>query len=327
MGKKLTIKAIAEMAGVSSATVSKVLNNTGRYSEETKQNILDIVKKYDYRPNAVAKSLRTSKSKTIGVIVPDITNEFFAQIVLAIENHCGELGYSVFICNSNENEEKELKYFEELELKGVDGLIYLSASDQLFQMKTQLPIVCIDRKPKLHNVAIVTSDNFNGGSIAARELLQKGCKNLLIISDYRDVFPTMERLRGFQKVMEDNQIPFSHVKVEVGIKQAQKAIDFLIKDQGFQYDGIFATTDWLAFGVKLALEHHQINVPEKVKIIGYDNISLAEYMSISSIDQNKVALGTLAAKKLLNMIDNGVSVDKETTIPVKYIERNSTLNF
>jgi len=328
--EKLTIKKIAELTGVSTATVSKVLNNTGRYSEETKKRILDIVKEYDYRPNAVAKSLRTSKSKTIGVIVPDITNEFFAKIVLAIENYCGPEGYSVFICNSAENEEKELKYFKELELKGVDGLIYLSGSDELFKIQTNLPIVCIDRKPKLHNTATVTSNNFQGGHLAASELIKSGCTNILLLRDYRDVFPTMERIRGFQHILENKGLPFgtNHtLKVEVGIEQGEEAIGTLIKEGKFHFNGIFATTDWLAFGAKLALQEHGYSIPQDVRIIGYDNISLAKYSMISSIHQDKETLGKKAAENLIYMIENGIYSKESLTVPVKLINRESTASY
>lgn len=328
MEKKMTIKKIAELTGVSSATVSKVLNNTGRYSEETKKKILDVVEKYDYRPNAVAKSLRTSKSKTIGVIVPDITNEFFAHIVLAIERYFGPLGYSIFICNSDENGEKEILYLKDLEIKGVDGLIYLSTSNQLFQTRTNLPIVCIDRKPNINNITIITSDNLNGGYVATSELIQKGCQKILLMRDYRDVIPTVERSKGYKKALEENSLEVSEdhiLYVEVGIETGYKAIMQLIEEKRFDFDGIFATTDGLAYGASIALKEHGIKVPEQVKIIGYDNISLARYNSISSINQDKELLGQMAAENLLMMIESGVlNSHKTITIPVELIIREST---
>ncbi|MBU8879249.1 LacI family transcriptional regulator [Bacillus sp. FJAT-29790] len=329
MDKKITIKKIAELAGVSSATVSKVLNNTGRYSEETKKKVLDLVDKYDYRPNAVAKSLRTRKSKTIGVIVPDITNEFFAQIVLAIENYCDPKGYSVFICNSAENEEKELQYFKDLEIKGVDGLIYLSGSDQLLQNRTRLPIVCIDRKPKLHRVSIVTSDNHRGGYLAGKELIEKGCENILLIRDYRNVFSTEERINGYVKALAEHGMDVTEdniLKLEVGIDQAKQAIESLIENGKLLYDGIFATTDWLAFGAFLALNENRIEVPNDVKIVGYDNISIAKYTSLTSINQNKELLGKRAAEELIEMIDSGIlHANNIIKIPVELVKRESTL--
>jgi LacI family transcriptional regulator len=326
--KKLTIKKIAELTGVSTATVSKVLNNTGRYSEETKKKILDIVQEYDYRPNAVAKSLRTRRSKTIGVIVPDITNEFFSQIVLAIENYCGPKGYSVFICNTAENGEKELHYIKELEVKGVDGLIYLIGSDELFNVETNLPVVCIDRKPKVHNAAFITSDNFQGGYLAASELIEKGCKTLLLIRDYRVGYPTLERERGFKAALQENSIPFNEedqvLNVEVGIEQGKSAVQDLIDNGNFDFDGIFATTDWLAFGAKLALNNYEIKVPEEVKIIGFDNIDLAKYTSVSSIHQDKEAMGQKAAENLINRIELNIHSNEVIKLPVTLVSRNST---
>lgn len=326
--KKLTIKEIAELTGVSTATVSKVLNNTGRYSEETRKKILDVVQEYDYRPNAVAKSLRTRRSKTIGVIVPDITNEFFAQIVLAIEKYCGPKGYSVFICNTDENGEKELQYIKELELKGVDGLIYLIGSDELFNVVTNLPVVCIDRKPMGHNAAFITSDNFLGGYLAASELIEKGCKKILLIRDYRVGHPTLERQKGLESALKEKNIPFNEeeqvLNVEVGIEQGKKAVQELIKSGNFNFDGIFATTDWLAFGAKLALDHYGIKIPEEVKIIGFDNINLAKYSSVSSIHQDKEAMGQKAAENLINRIELNIHSNDVIKLPVTLVSRNST---
>lgn len=328
MDKRVTIKTIAELAGVSSATVSKVLNNKGRYSAETKKKVLDIVEQYDYRPNAVAKSLRTNKSKTIGVIVPDITNEFFAKIVLAIEKYCNPIGYSVFICNSDENEDKEMQYFRELELKGVDGLIYLSGNDQLFQETMSIPIVCIDRQPKLDHMAVVTSDNYQGGYLAGKELIENDCKNILLIRDYRDNFNTEERVRGFHQALNEHKIALNEdriIEVEVGIDQSKAAVTKRLQDGHFDYDGIFATTDWLAFGALLALEEHGVKVPEDVKIIGYDNISLAKYSALSSINQDKEKLGVRAAEHLIYLIDKGIMHEKNViTIPVELKSREST---
>ncbi|MBO1005115.1 LacI family DNA-binding transcriptional regulator [Pseudogracilibacillus auburnensis] len=326
----MTIKKIAELAGVSSATVSKVLNSKGRYSEETRKKVLELVEKYDYRPNAVAKSLRTRKSKTIGIIVPDITNEFFAKIVLAIENYCNPLGYSVFICNSDENEEKELHYFKELELKGVDGLIYLSGNDRLFKERTHMPIVCIDRKPNLDHIAVVTSDNYHGGYLAGNELLQNDCERILLIRDYRTTFTTEERVSGFIQAMKEGNVEVDErhtVPVEVGIDQSRVAVASLMEQGKFDFDGIFATTDWLAFGALLALREHGINVPNDVKLIGYDDISLAKYTELSSIYQDTEKLGARAAEQLLKMFDKGLLRENNViTIPVELVSRGSTQN-
>lgn len=334
MKKRLTIKKIAELSGVSVATVSKVLNNNGRYSEDTKQKVLDIVKENDYRPNAVAKSLRTSKSKTIGVIVPDITNEFFAQVVLSIDNYCASHGYSVFIFNSAEDEEREIQYVKDLEVKGIDGLIALSGSDKLlnYQKDLNIPIVCMDRKPKQQGVAVISSDNYTGGYIATKELIENGCNKILMIRDYRDVMPMVERYNGYVKALEESGLTYNTnyvLKVEIGIEQGKNAIKEVLKKKDLEFDGIFAAVDWLALGAVLALEEEGIRVPEDIKVVGYDNITLAKYNkpSITSINQDKNALGEQAAESLLEMIENEVSAQNVITIPVELVKRQSTGHF
>ncbi|NGQ96698.1 LacI family transcriptional regulator [Brevibacillus sp. SYP-B805] len=327
----ITIKKIAELAGVSSATVSRILNNTGRYSEETKERVLEIIRDYNYRTNVVAKSLRTNKSKTIGVIVPDITNEFFANIVLAIENYSVPNGYSIFICNTSEDHEKEKMFVRDLEAKGVDGIIYLSGNKQIPEQTTSkhLPTVCIDRNPGNKEIVVVESDNFSGGFIATEELIQQGCKRIVIIKDERDVSPMAERYRGYREALQKHGIPLDEnlvVNVKVDVHEATKAVQHLIS-RGTAFDAIFACTDWLAIGAINALHQHQILIPDEVKIIGFDNISVAQhsYPPLTTVEQDKTKLGEIAAQILLDMIDQKKPQKQNIVLPVSLVKRNTTL--
>lgn len=323
--EKLTIKRIAELSGFSTATVSRVINNKGRYSENTRKKIMKIIEEYDYRPDGVAKSLRTRRSKTIGIVVPDITNEFYAQLVLAIENYCEPKGYSVFICNSGENEEKELRYYNELEIKGVDGLVYLSGSNKI--PRNTLPVVSIDRKPKNSEVVTITSDNFNGGYLAATELIEKGCQKLLLIRDIRDTMPVQDRMMGFLKALNENSLSFDErnvLKVEVSMEESYFAVKSLLKKGKFPFDGIFATTDGLALGAMTALEESGYYIPKDVRIVGFDNISLANFASLTTIHQDKRELGHRAAEILISMIEYGIKPQQDIIIPVKLVRRKST---
>jgi LacI family transcriptional regulator len=329
---KITIKEIAKLTGVSTATVSRVLNNNGRFSEETRKRVLKAAEKFDYRPNIVAKSLRTSLSKTIGVVIPDITNEFFASIVLAIENYCIPKGYSVFICNTSEDQEKEKMYINDIEAKGVDGLIYLSANNEnpIDLTKYSFPVVCMDRIPYGENMVVVQSDNFSGGYQATTELLKQGCRNILLLRDERDMSAVINRFEGYRQALYDfgialnlNLVKYSKVDVNFAKVTITQCVE-----SGVIFDGIFAVTDWLALGALMALKEQNIMVPEDVKIVGFDNISLTQYTSptLSSIDQDKMALGNLAAEALLDMINNQYdsSRSKHITVPVNLIRRDST---
>lgn len=205
----------------------------------------------------------------------------------------------------------------------------MSASEELFAMKTKLPIVCIDRTPHLHNFAAITSDNFKGGQIALEELVKKNCKNILVITDYRDVPATTERVRGFQSVLEKIGMPYGEdnlLTAVVGIEPSKEAVNSLIQSGKFNYDGIFAINDSMAFGAMIALKENGFKVPEDVKIIGCDNISLSKYNSITSIHQDKDQLGQRAAELLINRIERGIYTKEIIKPPVKLIERDSTRN-
>lgn len=329
---KITIKEIAKITGVSSATVSRVLNDNGRFSEETRKKVLSAIEKFDYQPNITAKSLRTSKSKTIGVIVPDITNEFFASVVLAIENQCLPFGYSVFICNTNEDEERESTYIKDLKAKGVDGLIYLSGKMDVPNdlIKAGIPVVCIDRNPNNENVVFIESDNTGGGYKATEELLKKGCKRIVMLKDCRDVSPMINRFQGYRNALADYGIEFNPdliLNTRVEVSSAQQAISELIR-KGNPFDGIFAATDGLALGALLALTEHNVKVPDDVKLVGFDNISMSRYSSppITTIHQNKEKLGTIAAENLLNLInkENHKNVQNNLVVPVELVIRKTT---
>lgn len=329
---KITIKEIADLAGVSVATVSRVLNGNGRYSDETKQRVLGIADKFNYRTNAVAKSLRTNQSKTIGVIVPDITNEFFANIVLAIEHVLVPHGYSIFICNTSEDHEKEKRFVRDLESKGVDGLIYVSGNMNIPDESTvkKLPIVCINRRdPQNQEFVVVESDNYNGGFVATEELIAQGCKHIVIIKDERDIVPMNERYRGYREALKTHGLLSDLnlvIEIPVDVHQAEKAVHQLI-GHGVKFDGIFACTDWLAIGALKALRQNHIQVPHEVQVIGFDNISVGEhsYPTLTTVHQDKIKLGEMASEILLDRIEHrNTLTHKKIVVPVSLIRRNST---
>ena len=331
MAQKVSIKEIAELSGVSVATVSRVLNENGRYSEETRDKVLRIVKELNYKTNMVAKSLRTNKSNCIGIIVPDITNEFFASLVLSIEEYCSPRGYSVFVCNTNEEEDKERKYIDDLESKGIDGLIYISGKTEVpvNLTRNKIPVVCIDRKPALKdNIIFIESDNYKGGYLATEELIKKGCKNILILRDYRVLSTSQKRYEGYVAALHDYNLKLDGnnvFNIKVNFNAAYECILKLISRK-VEFDGVFACTDWLAMGATVALKEHNISVPDMVKVVGFDDISISKYSypSITTIHQYKDQMGEVAAKNLLGLINNEkVDIDN-VIIPVKLVVRETT---
>lgn len=333
--KKISIKKIAELSGVSVATVSRVINNNGRFSEETRKRVLDIIKEYDYTINMAAKSLRMNKSKTIGVIVPDINNEFFSEIVSGIEQFFFNSGYSVFICNTSQDEVKEREYFKSLDGKLVDGIICISGRENIPTdvIKRKIPIVCIDRKPKYESNAIyVESDHYLGGFMATEELIKKGCKHILMITKSKSLSVNKQRLDGYTDALKKYNYPIDDNLIvrlagtRSNFEESRDTVNYLIK-KGVIFDGIFASNDWRAYGALVALNQNKIAVPDQVKIVGFDGISVSKYCypSITTIYQDKKALALEASNLLLDEINGGADTHPHhVVIPVSLIQGETT---
>jgi len=334
-GKKVSIKEIAKICDVSVATVSRVINNNGRFSEATRIKVEKAIKKYGYTTNMAAKSLRSSHSKTIGVIVPNIDNEFFSAVVLKLEKIFFDNGYSVFICNTSQNDQKEIDYFKSLDSKLVDGIICITGRNEIPSdvIQRDIPIVCIDRKPSMDSDAYyIESDNYLGGFIATEELIKKGCKNIVILSRLKTLSPNIQRLEGYKDALKKHNIEFNqNYVVQLNNSQsnfdgANESIQRLIENN-FKFDGIFATNDWRAYGALVALQKYNISVPEKVKIVGFDGIPVSEYCypPITTISQNKDMIAKEASTILLDLINKtNIPEKRHTVIPVELIVRETT---
>lgn len=330
---KLSIKDIAKRAGVSIATVSRVLNKNGRYSRETEEKILKIIEESGYRRNVNAKSLRTKKTQTIGVIVPDITNEFFAKIIQSVERNAMKYDYSVFVCNTDEDEAREQMQVKNLLEKFVDGIIYISGktkSGEEVEENIGIPVVYIDRYISASKM-YVQSDNKEGGYLATKELLSAGCENIMIIKDFRQISSIISRYEGYKmalkeagKSVDENLI---HNVDHVNYEEAKKGVLEKI-NSGIKFDGIFATNDWMAIGAISALREREIKIPEEVKIVGFDNMSISEITSpsITTIHQDSEKLGEYATEILMGIILKDETDIKNITVPVKLVKRNSTKN-
>lgn len=333
MRKAMSIKKIAELSGVSVATVSRVINNTGRFSEATRKRVMDIIEEYDYKPNMIAKSLRVSKSKTIGVTVPDISNGFFSEVVSEIEKFFYGHGYSVFICNTNNSEEKEKEYLKSLKAKLVDGVICISGNSEIHEnlIEYGVPIVYINNAAS-KDAYCIESDHYRGGFIAGEALIKRGCKKIVVLTNNKSDRASKDKLRGFEAVSHKYGIEFNSdliirmPRIEGNFEDSFKAVNNLL-DSNIEFDGIFATNDWRAHGALVALEHRKIPVPQKVKIVGYDGTYVSKYCNptISTIFQDKKALALKSSEVLLAIMD-GRELEDESHIlvPVEFIERQTT---
>ncbi len=307
MKNSISIKDISSQAGVSIATVSRIINKNGRYSQETEKRVMDIIKKNNYVPNLVAKGLRTQKMKNVGIVVPDITNEFFMKLVYEIEKNLFQEGYETFLCNTDEDEDKERKRVHMMAMQNVCSLIYIAGGiSDMQDVIRDLPTVFIDRVPDkaLGNYCTVESDNVQGGYLATKELLDCGCKNILLLTSRKKISGYADRFEGYVKAL-----------LEAGMEAGE-----------FAYDGIFATSDWLAVGCYKALTERGIRIPEDVKLAGYDDISITAFngVPITTIHQQVDEMGARVVEQLLKIMRQDKVEQNIVKVPVYLVPREST---
>lgn len=321
-----TIRDVAKLAGVSVATVSRVLNQNGYVNEETEKRVRKAIQALNYKPNEVARTLFKKTSKTIGLIVPDISNPFFPELVRAIEDVMNIYDYTVILCNSDEKSEKEKQYMDVLKQKYVDGMIL--TTNQLTTeevMELDIPIVVLDR-PSDYSFPSVIADNYNGARLATRHLYDIGCRKIAHIQGPAHVVNAMQRFYGYRDEMKSLGL-WEEALVIQGNYQLKQAKEAVLKAlQTNQVDGIFAGNDAMAVGALKAVQQLGLRVPEDVAIIGYDGIPLTEMTTpeLSTISQPIYEMGAIAARLLVKKIE-GQPIDQlHYVLPVALIERKST---
>jgi LacI family transcriptional regulator len=330
MKKKNSIIEIAKKAGVSTATVSRVINNNDGYGEETKKKVLRTIKECGYMPNLNAASLRTHRSNCIGVIVPDITNEFFARLVRELEIFFIDKRYTLLICDTNEDSRKEQIQIKNLLERNVDAIIYISGQDIISDAENihSIPLVYIDRCPRNAQI-LIQSDNVFGGYIATKELLEKGCRKILLMRDKRNVSTVVERKKGYLNALNENEIAYD-TKLELCIMpeydDAKTTIERILAKSDLFFDGIFCTADMIALGCVNGLQNLGYSIPRDVKIVGFDNVSISKFCNppITTVTQHTKDLAVRTGQTVLSLIAGENISNTNIIIPVSLERRETT---
>jgi LacI family transcriptional regulator len=331
-----TIRDVAQLAGVSTASVSHVLNDTRAVSDDLRERVRAAMEQLSYRPNAVARSLRLSETLTIGLIVPDVEIPFFARYAHFIEAAASDIDYNVILCNSNWSLDHELRYLDHLAARRVDGLICISLSMTAEHMAPLLrrnaPVIWLEETRPGHEFDAVVIDNFKGAYDATSHLIKLGHRRIGCITGRAKTQLIIDRVAGYIQALDEHRLAHDEqlrqpgdYSAPSGYRVANKLLDLPVPPTA-----IFAFNDMMALGAMRAINERGLRVPADVAVIGFDGIALTEhtYPPLSTVEQPIPEMSERALKMLIERI-NGTAPPDSRTIMVepRLIIRQSTIGY
>lgn len=331
----ISIKDVAKEAGVSVTTVSRVINNRGYIGKETRKKVEEAMEKLNYQPNQLARALKKNQTTFLGVIVPDSSHPFFAEIIKYIELYANKKGYQIIVCNSLDDHVKEKNYIDLLGANQIAGLIMCSQTQEVSHYeRVKLPIVTFDRI--ISNIPYVGSDNYHGGVLATKHLIERGCKKLLHISGplHRDMLSN-RRGSAFSITCKENNIPYKIIDNKFNsfgvfeYDNLSKFIEHEVAPYIHEFDGVFCSDDLTAYELYVWAKKKGIKVPDDLKIVGYDYhlfTRILETPKLTSIKQPADQIGSILSSTLIELIKKKGDVDSvnNTVINVELIQGNTT---
>jgi DNA-binding LacI/PurR family transcriptional regulator len=319
-----TIKDVAKKANVSVATVSRVINNTGYVNHETRKIVEDAIAELGYVPNELARSLFRKRSNIIGLIVPHISTYFFAELIESIEDAVNRSGYKLMIFNSKDDMELEKKYLNVLNQYNIDGLILVANTKSAkAYMKLGIPILTIDHIID-STIPSITSDNVQGGELAAQKLVATNAKKVIHFRGPSDLITVVDRARGFYQVIDEHNIDCYSFDLDFKTPDIND-IEMFIKKHP-DVEGIFCSSDIIAFYVISVLKKLGYKIPEDVQVIGFDNIELSGVLipKLTTIAQPIQEIGNESIRMLNKLIKKESLEEVHNLLPVQLIERETT---
>ncbi|UOF92723.1 LacI family transcriptional regulator [Fodinisporobacter ferrooxydans] len=325
----LTIQDIAQIAGVSISTVSRVLNNTAPVSKSTRNRILKVIQQTGFSPNAMARGLRLG-SKTVGIVIPDITNQFFVEFVKGVEEILLSEGYSLFIANEDWDAAKRAHYIQQMIERRVEGVITFGNFDeQTFKVLRDHHVKIVSNENDNASVNSVQTDNRKGGFLATEHLIQNGHARIAVFGYTNQEAWQQERLLGYEDALLYYNIPFDGALVFTANPFGNPGYE--LTKQVLQSDmpptAVFAMVDAIAIGVYQAADELGVRIPEQLSVIGFDNISLCTLLhpKLTTVAQPIHELGRESAKMLIDDIQTGTEQSpRKLVLPVQLVIRDST---
>lgn len=331
----VTIYDVAREAGVSMATVSRVVNNNPNVKPQTRKKVFEAIERLGYRPNAVARGLASKKTTTVGVVIPDISNSIFSEVARGIEDIANMYHYNIILCNADKKKDKEIRVINTLLEKQVDGLLFMGGAiteDHIQAFKTSsVPVVLCATADEQRTIPSVDIDHEQAAFDAVQVLIQNGHREIAMISGtLQDPTNGFARYQGYKKALEDAGIPVREDYVRIGNYRYESGLEvakyFLELDE--RPTAIFAATDEMAIGAIHGLQDSGLKVPDDVSVISVDNIRMASMVrpQLTTVAQPMYDIGAVAMRlltKLMNKETKDASELTQVTLPHDTIHRNS----
>lgn len=312
--KKVTIKDIANVLGITPSAVSKALNNHPRISEKTKVAVEQIAKNLNYQPNHLASALRKGKSNLVGVIVPLTNSNFFSSVVQNIEEVLNKKGYNIIITQSNESYKKECSNIDTLLYTQVDGIIASMANEttkltHYKKIKSKgVPLILFDRGENDLGVDYIGIDDYKSSQLVIEHLVAQKCKRIAHIAGYSHTRIYKNRIRGYKDALEKNALPIEKeliLETSLTLEEGRKKMELLLQLPN-RPDAVYVAGDYAALGALQVLKEHNIKVPEEIALVGFSDEPFTSLItpSLSTINQNSEQIGKLAAETFLERIED-----------------------
>jgi LacI family transcriptional regulator len=335
-----TLQDIAAQSGMSVTTVSRVLNKQARkyrISRSTETLVLAAARELNYRPNPLARGLRMQRTQTIGLVVPDISNPFFATVIKTIQKVAHRMEYSLVVCDTDESLTMEREQIELLHSKSVDGLIVLPVGQKFDHLQAlvqlKLPLVVLDRSPEGFDADSVVIDNFQGAFQATEYLIEMGHRRIAVIQGLQDTYTNDGRLAGYRAALEKHGVPVDESLVvgrDFRKESAYVETKFLLS-KPHRPTAIFAFGDLLTFGAMHAIAEEGLSIPEDVSLVAFDDIDFAQFLKcpLTAVAQPKEMMGEVAIKLLGDILNGNATTSggrKRIVLQAQLIKRASVRN-
>lgn len=319
-----TIYDVARLAGVSLSTVSRVLNGTVPVLPDTERRVRAAIDALGFRPSLLAAGLSSGRTYSLGLVVPDLANPFFAELARAVEDAAAQDGYGVFVCSSDERIEREQEYLRLLEQRGVDGILVCATGPETLASAPLPPVVTLVREVG-EAWPLVRTDDVLGGRLAAEHLLQLGHRRIAFLAERPDLPSTRHRLAGWSQALRAEGLStdlVAHVH-PVTCESVQEALHRLLSHGP---TGICAGTDLLAVYAIRCLAREGFRVPESISVVGFDNTLVGQLAEVplTTVAQATLELGRLAVGMLRGMMDGKPEVAGRRLVPPVLVVRGST---